>query len=80
MCTCFIAESSKYILFYVIKWRSLTILKSMDEDEKNKFRKLEKQYKKMIKAQLDLEYNEICLNNDILPKYSNVFYVENDNS
>jgi len=34
----------------------------MDEDEKNKFRKLEKQYKKMIKAQLDLEYNEICLN------------------
>ena len=68
------AESSPIILFpsfyYFIKWRSFIALKTFDENKKKSFRSLEKVLNKCNKLKLDNEFNRICIQNKILPKYT----------
>jgi len=68
------AETSpqyNFTLFYsIIKWRSRTILRSATETEMKLFRTLEKSLKQVHKLSLDIEFNQLCLINRLLPKYS----------
>ena len=57
---------------YFIKWFSFIILRTIPEDTKNKFRLLEKSLKKLKKTQCHLVFNETCVRNELLPKYTNV--------
>ena len=47
-------------LYFIIKWRSLSILKHATANEKELFRKVEKTFNKVKKQQLDIEFNQIC--------------------
>ena len=58
-------------LYFIIKWRSLSILKHATANEKKLFRKVEKTFNKVKKQQLDIEFNQICplffMRNRVLP-------------
>ena len=47
-----------------------TIWKFLDDRVKAKFRSLEKVEKKIIETRLHLEFNQICLNENLLPVYT----------
>ena len=55
------------------RWLSFSILKIIGQDTKSKFRKLEKVQEKLTKKQLDIEFNRKCIDNDLLPNYTNQY-------
>ena len=54
----------------IAKWLSRIILKTSNRETKSAYRDLEKNYKKLARELSHLNYNETCINNDILPKYT----------
>ena len=54
------------------RWLSRCILRVTKEKIKLKFRQLEKYKLKNLKAESHLVFNETCLNNNLLPVYTNV--------
>ena len=54
------------------KWFSYSILRNAPRDELETFRILERLQVKLTKKQLDVEFNEACLTNELYPKYTNV--------
>ena len=57
---------------YLIKWLSFVILKTCEESERREYRKLEKLTTKLIRTICHLRFNETCLNDNLLPTYTNV--------
>ena len=51
-------------------WYSYVVWKFLDDSLKAKFRSLEKVEKKIIETRLYLEFNQICLNENLLPVYT----------
>jgi len=56
---------------YIIKWLSRTAFNFQEEETKKIFRKLEKTTKKLINIKLHLLFNRTCINENLLPKYTN---------
>ena len=56
----------------LVVWISRLILKLISPCIKNDFRTLEKLEKKFILNKLHLEFNEICIKEDLLPNYTNI--------
>ena len=54
----------------VIKWLSKSVFNFQDDSNKKLFRILEKLSKKFISTELHLLFNEICLNENLLPRYT----------
>ena len=54
------------------RWLSRCILKVTSEKIKLKFRELEKYKMKNLRDKSDLIFNETCLNNNLLPVYTNI--------
>ena len=55
----------------VLLWYSKIVFKLQPDEIKLKFRQLETQKKKVLKIKLHLEFNRICLKEDLLPIYTN---------
>ena len=55
------------------RWLSRCILRVTSEKIKLKFRQLEKCKLKNIKEKSHLVFNETCLNNNLLPVYTNIY-------
>jgi len=55
----------------LVKWLSLTILRSSNRPTLVLFRELERINIKLEKARSHLSFNETCLNNKLLPTYTN---------
>ena len=54
-------------------WLSKLILKILKSNEKSLFRFLEKTTIKLLEIKLHRLFNETCLNNDLLPIYTNIY-------
>ena len=57
----------------VIKWLSRTVLKTSSADIIRMFRDLEKLQLKLVCLVSHRTFNETCLNNDLLPTYTNIY-------
>ena len=57
----------------VILWLSRIVLNLISPENKSLFRKLENLEKKKINTQLHREFNQICLKENLLPKYTNIY-------
>ena len=53
-------------------WFSKIVLKIIPDDIKDAFRKYERQARKLLTAHSHRKFNETCLNNNLLPIYSNI--------
>ena len=60
------------VSLYLSKWLSKIIIRTCSANIKEKFRKIEKQWLKLVKLECHLAFNEACMNNDLLPVYTNV--------
>ena len=56
---------------FAIKWLSRHVLNFSSQIVKNSFRKLECENRKLINNEEHLNFNEICLRENLLPKYTN---------
>ena len=56
---------------YLAKWFSFRILNLSDIETKKCFRTIEKVNEKLTKKRLDIEFNIKCLDNGLLPNYTN---------
>ena len=62
-----------HIRSVVIKWLSRTVLKTSSADIIRMFRELEKLQLKIVCLMSHRTFNETCLNNDLLPTYTNIY-------
>ena len=60
----------KYFLTF---WMSKCILKIIPTEVKDLFRNYERNAKKLLTAHSHRKFNETCLNNNLLPNYSNIY-------
>jgi len=56
---------------YAVIWYSKIVLNHISTDTRKIFRNLEKKSKKLISLKSHLNFNIICLNENLLPKYTN---------
>lgn len=56
----------------VVIWLSKTILKGLTPENIQKFRKVERLSKKLVKIKCHLLFDETCLQNNILPNYTRI--------
>ena len=56
---------------YFSKWLSFTVIKTLQPQQKNWFRKLENSLTKLVKIKNHLKFNETCIKNKLLPTYTN---------
>ena len=61
-----------YVKRAVIKWLSRTVFKTSSNDVKRMFRDLEKLNLKLVSLESHRTFNETCINNDLLPTYTNI--------
>ena len=54
------------------------LLNNLSQNDKIKYRCLENLNKKLIKKKWSVVFNTTCLNNRILPKYTNYIYIGTD--
>ena len=54
-------------------WLSKIILKIVDNNIKTLFREIEKKSIKFIEVSSHRAFNECCLNNNLLPNYTNIY-------
>ena len=64
-------NSNKFGYKAAVVWLSRIILRSMSTVQMSQYRVVEKLGVKLEKYKCHLLYNETCLNNDLLPKYTN---------
>ena len=62
-----------YVKRAVIKWLSRTVFKTSSNDVKRMFRDLEKLNLKLVSLESHRTFNETCINNDLLPTYTNIY-------
>ena len=55
---------------YFSKWLSFTVIKTLQPQQKNWFRKLENSLTKLVKIKNHLKFNETCIKNKLLPTYT----------
>ena len=60
------------VLIFLIQWYSFIAWKFMNNNAKAKFRDVEKIEKKLVTLKLHLQFNEICLKENLLPVYTNL--------
>jgi len=58
---------------YIVKWLSFIILKNTNRDVLKLFRDLERIKIKLVKKRSHLVFNQTCLNNKLLPTYTNIY-------
>ena len=65
---------------FALYWMSLVILRIMDNNAKNKFRKLEKLSLKLINLRCHLDFNRTCLNinDENQSSHNQIFQPESD--
>ena len=61
------------LCIFISTWLSRCILKTAPLGMKAKFRELERLHLKIIKERSHLKFNEVCLNNALLPNYTNIY-------
>ena len=61
----------------VIKWISKVLLRTSGNVIKHAFRRLERNSIKLVTMKSHLRFNETCLNNELLPKYTNIRMKDN---
>ena len=54
-------------------WLSFVILRISNEEIKLKFRKIERISLKIVHLSCHLSFNETCLDNSLLPQYTNIY-------
>ena len=54
----------------IIKWLSMIILRILNEEQLNRFRKVEKSQTKLNNSKCHLDFNITCINNELLPIYT----------
>ena len=59
------------------QWLSFTILRHLDRQQKAQFRILERLFEKITKLKSHLIFNETCINNQLLPTYTNIYISKN---
>jgi len=57
---------------FISRWFSFSILRSSTRDILAEFRVLERLILKVVRSQSHLNFNETCINNNLLPTYTNV--------
>ena len=62
---------------FISQWLSRIILKVSQVDIKHKYRELEKITIKIIKDESHLAFNLACLQNNLLPIYTNIYIKAN---
>lgn len=60
------------IKYFIVKWLSLTILRTSSQQIKSAYRKLERLKIRIVKLRSHLSFNETCKINQLLPTYTNV--------
>ena len=58
---------------YILLWYSRIILNIQTKEVKIVFRKLEAATKRLTKLKLHLEFNELCIQENLLPIYTNIY-------
>ena len=58
---------------YIIQWYSRSIFNFQPSEIKQLFRKIETKSKQLITINLHQEFNNICLNENLLPIYTNIY-------
>ena len=53
-------------------WFSYVVFKTISNEAKEYFRRLEKTSKRLIRVEEHLKFNEICVKEDLLPRYTNI--------
>ena len=64
---------SSIIKKYATKWMSFAAFKYAENNEKIAFRKIERLQNKIIKLKCNLQFNETCIINKLLPTYTNIY-------
>jgi len=57
--------------FFLLTWLSRVVFNCLEKQKKIKFRKIENIKKKIIKIESHLNFNEICINENLFPIYTN---------
>ena len=57
---------------FIIQWYSRSIFNFQPSEIKQLFRKIETKSKQLITNNLHQEFNKICLNENLLPIYTNI--------
>ena len=57
---------------YFILWTSRVILRILSDSEKKLFRKWESSFMKQISNEEHRNFNELCVQNDLFPTYTNI--------
>ena len=60
---------------FIIQWYSKSIFNFQHFEIKQLFRKIETKSKQLITNNLHQEFNNICLNENLLPIYTNYIYI-----
>ena len=60
---------------FIIQWYSRSIFNFQPSEIKQLFRKIETKSKQLITNNLHQEFNNICLNENLLPIYTNNIYI-----
>ena len=58
---------------FIIQWYSRSIFNFQPSEIKQLFRKIETKSKQLIRNNLHEEFNNICLNENLLPIYTNIY-------
>ena len=58
---------------FIIQWYSRSIFNFQPSEIKQLFRKIETKSKQLITNNLHQEFNKICLNENLLPIYTNIY-------
>ena len=61
------------VSIFLLQWYSFIAWKFMNSNAKAKFRDVEKIEKKLVTLKLHLQFNEICLKENLLPVYTNQY-------
>ena len=57
----------------MVFWLSKCILNIITNEQRKLFRALENDKIKKVKAEQHIKFNEQCINNDLLPKFTNIY-------
>ena len=64
----------QYVFFNLISLMNIgTLLLNVEDEYKKEFRTYEKKVKKLYNAKSRLQFNQICYDNDLQPKYTHIY-------
>ena len=65
--------------FFVLLMNIGTLLFTLNPDLRKEFRRYETQVKKLVNAKDSILFNQICMDNELLPKYTYIIYMHVNN-